>query len=76
MTAQLDNANTLSAAADAVTAQANALQTSQLHYMGYSAHIAAQAAWNGIGLTQKVIYHQTQAATHLTCAAQLKAAGR
>ena len=76
MTAIQDNAYALTAAADQITALANTLQTSALHYQGNSAHLAAQAAWNQIGLTQKVIYHQTQAAIHLTCAAQLKAAGR
>jgi hypothetical protein len=76
MTAIQDNAYALTATADAITAQANTLQTSQLHYQGCNAHNAAAAAWNALVVIQKTTYHQVQAATHLTCAAQLKAAGR
>ncbi len=76
MAQPLDNALAATVAADAVTAQANLIQTSQMHYSGAAAHNAAQAAWNCVGVMQKATYHATQAAVHMSCAASLKAAGR
>ena len=76
MSAQ-DAAIAASAAADTITLQANALNTSQLHFAGYAAHNAALAAWTVVGTsTAKASAHAAQAAAHLTTANQLKAAGK
>ena len=76
MTAAQDNAYTFAAAADALTAQANTLQTSQLHFMAQQAHIQAAAAWIAAGVPQKATLSTVQAAIHATCAPQLKTAGK
>ena len=72
-----DIALATSAAADAITVQANAQQSSQLHFQGYYAHTAAAAAWNAVGTnTAKSVASTAQAGTHLTSANALKAAGK
>jgi hypothetical protein len=77
MSAQQDAAIIASANADAITLQANVLNTSQLHFAGNAAHNSAVAAWNVVGTpSAKVAAHTAQAAIHLTTAIQLKAAGK
>ena len=77
MSTAQDNAIALSAAADAVTAQANLINSSQLHFAGNQAHLAAAAAWTSVGTpTAKIAAAQAQANVHLTTAVQLKAAGK
>jgi hypothetical protein len=76
MTAQ-DAALIATATADALSAQANTLNTSQLHFAANAAHTQAQAAWNVQGsTTAKAAVHAAQAANHLTTANQLKTAGK
>lgn len=72
-----DAASAASTQADAITAKANTVNSSALHFAGYYAHQSASAAWSAIGTTTaKIAAHSTQAQTHLTTANQLKAAGK
>jgi hypothetical protein len=72
-----DAAVKASADADSITAKANTLNTSQLHFAAYQAHQAASAAWNVAGTsTAKAAIAQTTATNHLTTANSLKAAGK
>jgi hypothetical protein len=77
MSTAQDAAVKASADADAITAQANTRNTSQLHFAAYQAHQAASAAWNAAGTsTAKAAIAATTATNHLTTANSLKAAGK
>jgi hypothetical protein len=66
-----------SADADAISAKANTLNTSQLHFAAWQAHQAAAAAWQAAGTsTAKTAIAQSTATNHLTTANSLKAAGK
>ena len=72
-----DNALALTVVADAITAQTNSLQNSQLHYQGAAAHAAASAAWAATNANPRMVtYHGSQASSHAATAASLKSAGK
>lgn len=77
MTAINDAATAATAAADNLTALANAQQTSVLHFQANQAHNLAANAWLAVGTpAAKQSYHNNLASVHLISAIQLRTAGK
>ena len=77
MSTAQDSALTLTAQADALSAQANGSMTSAAHFRAQQGHVLATSAWQVINTASaKTAYHNSLAQIHLTTANQLKAAGR
>jgi hypothetical protein len=74
MTIAIDNARTLSIAANEAGALANKLQTSQAHFQAAQAHQAAASA--GVVAGVFVTDHLSHITTHQNSAVSLKALGR